>query len=182
MVGELDKGYRLSAVTVDPSTVVLSGDTEKLSNVPGFIETEPLSLTNATAEIDRQIELVLPEGTESLDGSRVSVTASITPIKGGITVERKPTLNNLQEGLSARIALDTVDVILSGPIVQLDQLGTDDVRVVLDLSGLLAGSHVVKPQLELPEGISQVSILPETIEVVIEKLMSPESPLDTPDS
>lgn len=182
LAGELDKGYRLSAIAVNPSTVILSGATEQLSDVPGFIETEPLSLTNATAEIQKQVALVVPEGTESMDGSSVSVTASITPIKGGITVERKPTLHNLQDGLHARIELDTVDVILSGPIVQLEYLDTDDVRVILDLSGLLSGSHIVKPKLELPEGISQVSILPETIEVVIERLIAPESPLDTPDS
>ena len=39
--------------------------------------------------------------------------------------------------------------------------------VILDLSGLLPGSHAVKPRVVLPPGIEEEGLLPETVEVVI---------------
>ena len=43
-------GYRLSSVKVEPSTVVLQGDTRGAGGSPGYVETEPLTLDGATAE------------------------------------------------------------------------------------------------------------------------------------
>ena len=167
LVGKPDNGYRLSAVTVAPSTVVLSGENDILNQVPGFVETESLSLEGVTGTQQKLLSLVLPIGATSVEGNRVTVTASVTPIEGGSTVEVAPLVQNLEEGFQATIALKTVDVILSGPLAQLDVLSEDDVRVILDLSGLLAGSHVVRPLVQLPAGISQEGVLPETVEVVI---------------
>lgn len=173
-LGEPAEGYRFSNISISPTTVVLVGDSDLLSNVPGFVETEPLDLSGATSEVQRRLNLVLPEGITIQGGSTsVLVTASISPIESGITVTREPTLQGLGAGLRADVPLDSVDVILSGPVPLLDALEVNDVRVVLDLTGLLPGNHTVRPDVIVTEGLQKEGILPQTVEVTITDADSP---------
>lgn len=167
LIGEPPNGYRLSSVKVTPSTVVLEGDSATLAEVPGFVETAELPLTGATESIQSRIELLLPEGVATQEGATVLIEAAITPIQSGTTLKQKPVIQNLGSGLDARVALDTVEVILSGPQPLLESMEPDDMFVILDLSGLLPGSHAVKPRVVLPPGIQEEGLLPETVEVVI---------------
>lgn len=163
-------GYRLSAVRSEPSTVVLQGDPAILSEVPGFVETEPLDLTNATADVRRRVALLLPQGVTSYDGDFVMATAGVTPIEGGITVSEPLVVRGLGAGLTATAALDAVDVILSGPMPLLESMNEDDVFAILDLSGLVPGTHSLKPSVVRPDGIRLDGVIPETVEVVIRPL------------
>jgi YbbR domain-containing protein len=165
-------GYRLSSVKVDPTTVVLQGNTEVLANVPGYVETEPLNLAGATADVRLRLQLLLPDGVTSFDGDTVVATAGITPIEGGVTISQPLVQQGLGPGLSAESALDSVDVILSGPLPLLDSLNQDDVFAILDLSGLIAGTHTLQPKVVLPDGISLNSVIPAMIEVVIAPAMN----------
>jgi YbbR domain-containing protein len=167
LVGQPAAGYRLNAVRVNPSTVVLLGNADVLTQVPGFVETEEVSLDGATSEIQQRVQLNVPDDVTVLEGPAVDVTVSITPIEGGTTVQQPPVVQNLGPGLTATVALDTVDVILSGPLPSLEALGPDDVFVLVDLTGLLPGNHVLTPRVVVPTGIRSVSVIPETIEVVI---------------
>lgn len=167
LVGQPAAGYRLSTVRAEPSTVVLQGVAEQLASVPGYIETEPLSIDGATTELRPRLNLVVPPGVTVFDGSSVQAIVSITPIEGGTTVTVRPIVQGLAPDLDATHSPETVDVILSGPIPLLESLNADDMFVILDLSGLLPGTHVVTPRVVLPDGIRQEGVLPETVEVVI---------------
>ena len=173
-------GYRLSTVRINPSTVVLTGSNDALAQVPGFVSTAPISLKDATGEISEWVDLILPEGVEVSDVARVSVTASIATIEGGSTVKQKPVPRGLGEGLQATVLLETVEVILSGPLPLLESLGSDDIFVLLPLEGLLAGNHVIEPILALPDGIRSDGVIPETIEVVISPTSIPANSLEEP--
>jgi YbbR domain-containing protein len=173
LVGQPAAGYRLSSVRVNPSTVVLLGNADVLTQVPGFVATEPVSLEDATSEIQKRVQVIVPQGVTVLEGTAVDVTVSITPIEGGTTVKQAPVIQGLGPGLDAAVALDTVDVILSGPLPSLEALGADDVFVLLDLTGLLPGNHVITPRVVVPTGIQAVGVIPETIEVVITSLATP---------
>ncbi len=157
----------LSSVKVEPSTVVLQGDTTVLADVPGYVETEPLTLDGATADVRLRLKLLLPDGVSSYDGDTVLATAGITPIEGGVTVSQPLIQQGLGPGLRAQSALQSVDVILSGPLPLLDSLNQDDVFAILDLSGLITGTHTLQPKVVLPDGISLQSVIPEMVEVVI---------------
>ena len=178
--GQPAAGYRLSAVRVNPSTVVLLGNTEVLAQVPGFVETEPVSLAEATSEIQKRLQLIVPENVTVLEGNTVDVTANIAAIEGGTTVRQRPVIQGLDPGLEATVALDTVDVILSGSLPLLESLGPDDTFVILDLTGLVPGNHIVVPRVVVPNGIRAEGVLPESVEVVIvaPSIATPEP--DTP--
>lgn len=174
LVGQPTAGYRLNSVRVNPSTVVLLGSADVLAQVPGFVETEPISLTNATDDIEQRVQVLVPEGATVLEGTAVDVSASISPIEGSTTAQQRPVIQGLGPGLEATIALETVDVILSGPLPFLEALGPDDVFVIVDLTGLLPGNHIIEPRVVVPTGIRAVGVLPETIEVVITTEATPE--------
>ena len=167
LIGQPESGYRLSSVRVNPSTVVLIGDNEALAQVPGFVETTEISLERATASIEERLDLVLPENVSAVDGNSVIITATITPLNGGRTLKQEPVVQGLDAGLTADVALETVEVILSGPLPLLESMEPDDMFVILDLAGLLPGVHAVDPRVILPTGIREEGLLPETVEVVI---------------
>lgn len=167
LVGQPAYGYRLSTVKVDPSTIILQGDPQVVDAVPGFIETEPLDLTDAKSEINKQIGLVAPDGTAVLDGGVVSVRVSIAPLEDSRTIKAQLVVKNLGKGYEVSKALDIVDVIISGPLTQVDGVSRDDIFAMLNLSGLLPGTHTIVPEVALPEGVRSEGVLPETIEVVI---------------
>lgn len=167
LLGQPAAGHRLSTVRAEPSTVVLQGDSDVLADVPGFVETTPLNIENATSDVRQRLQLVLPNGVTTFDGSSVLALVSIAPIQGGSTVTVTPVAQGLGPGLTATVSPETVDVILSGPVPLLDALDPDDMFVILDLAGLLPGTHVVTPRVVLPDGIVQEGVLPETVEVVI---------------
>ena len=73
------------------------------------------------------------------------------------------------------MTLDAVSVFLSGPLPKLLALKPDSVPVILDLTGLGVGVHVVEPQVPAPDEIRVESLSPQTIEVTIwsQPLLSP---------
>ncbi len=174
LVGQPAAGYRLASVRVNPSSVVLLGSVDALSRVPGFVSTTEVSLEGATEDLTQRVELILPEGVNALEGYIVELSATITPIEGGRTIKQKPVIQGLGPGLEATVALDEVEVILSGPAPLLESMAPDDMFVILDLTGLLPGTHNIRPDVILPDGIRMESVLPETVEVVItEKATTP---------
>lgn len=168
LTGQPADGYRLSSVRVEPSTVVLIGNNETLAAVPGFVETDEVSLAGAVSDIEKRVELVLPDGVAAVEGNTVVINAGIAAIEGGNTIRAEPVVQGLGPGLTATVPIDEVEVILTGPLPMLESLASDDVFVILDLSGLVSGAHTIRPNVVLPSGIRVESVLPETVEVVIE--------------
>ena len=167
LTGQPAMGYRLASVQVEPSSVVLFGSSEALEQVPGFVETREISLEGATEDISESAELILPAGVTASEGGIVVLSATITPIEGGRTVKQKPIIQGLGPDMDATSALDEVEVILSGPVPLLESMEPDDMFVILDLAGLLPGTHNVRPEVISPAGSQVESVLPETVEVVI---------------
>ncbi len=177
--GQVASGYRLTSIAVFPPVVTLySSDPELVARLPGFVETQPLDLTNARDDIEIRLALVLPEGVSLVGEQAVLVQAVISPILSSITLTNKRVeVIGLGRNLGVTISPDTVDVILSGPLPVLETLNPNDVRVVVDLTGLIAGSYKLTPRIEiLLEDIRTESINPSTVEVTI----IPGAPTPTP--
>lgn len=173
--GEVAPGYWISNITVEPSTVTLVGGPSALKSLPGYVETSPVQVTNATANIVERVALVLPQGVsvvqpesgESQAVGGVQVSIQVSTVEGGQTVQREVTFQGLAETLTAVARPAQVDVILSGPLPRLQALTLQDVRVIADLFGMGVGTHMVKPTIVVPESLRVESVLPETIEVQI---------------
>jgi YbbR domain-containing protein len=176
--GQIAPDYRIVDISVDPSTVTLFGPPDVIASIPGYIETEPIDVEGASADIIERPRLNLPPNVSVVIGQQpVEVNVAIEAIQSGRTVEITPTLQGLRVGLTATVPLETVEVILSGSLPVLDGLETDDVRVVLDLFGLAIGTHQIEPQVVVPEDISVQNVLPAVIQV---EVRASTFPIETP--
>ena len=168
--GQIASGYRLTDISSNPLVVtVYSADPELVNNLPGYIETQPLNLTDADADRQVSLPLSVPSGITVVGESTVKVSVSISPIQGSITLTSLPVeIIGLLPEYDVSLSLDRVDVILSGPIPVLDELKSSDVRVLIDLTDYTEGVYQVEPRVELDSSeILVESKLPASIEVEI---------------
>ncbi|MEK7324193.1 MAG: CdaR family protein, partial [Chloroflexota bacterium] len=181
VVGQVASGYSLTNYVVSPLVVtVFSSDPALVANMPGFVETEPLDISDANDDKEARLSLKLPEGVSLVSPqTTVLVQASIDAIVTSTTIERELEVQGLGQGLSAAISPTTVVVILTGPVSTLDALTPEDVHVVLNLLNLPPGVHQVSPEVvDLPERVTAKTISPATIEVLI--TAGPVTPTSTP--
>lgn len=171
--GQPANGFRLGPLTVSPSTVSLRGSSSLLNDI-AFVATEPISVTGGMADLYAQLRLLLPQGVTAYDTETPEkIVEMVDVVIGVLPVEdsRRMTLRLLPRGLAselrAEIALDTVEVILSGPKNILDALNSDDMYAFVDLDNQQPGNYVLKPTVVIPTGIRQEGVLPETVEVII---------------
>ena len=168
--GQPAAGYRLTNITVSPLTVtVYSSDPRLISQLPGYIETQPVVLRGISAYQVFLVPLNVPAGISLVSESTARVSVSIAPIEGSLSLSNLPIeLIGLSPELQAALSPDRVDVILTGPLPLLDKITSADVRVMIDLNDLLAGSYQIQPEVELSqENILLQSILPASIEVLL---------------
>jgi YbbR domain-containing protein len=167
--GEVEPGYQLTGITVQPTLVtVFSSDPSLVDQLGGFVETEPVTLAGVTGDIQKSVGLSLPEGVSIVGEKTVTVRVSISPIENSITITRPVEITSLRQGLFAQASPETVNIILNGPVPILDNLKPDDVRVVLDLNGKTVGTYQLTPQvLTSSSDINVQSVLPDTIEITI---------------
>jgi YbbR domain-containing protein len=170
VTGRVASGYHLTDISVFPPVVtVFAADPELVNTLPGVVETQPLDLQNAKADVSTRVALNLPDGISIVGEQTVLIQAGISPIESSVTLAgEKVEIINIGNGLTAQVSPATVDVIVSGPLPLLDTLTRQDVRVTVDLSGLTVGTHQLIAKVEvLTADVVVESILPNTIEVVI---------------
>ena len=173
--GEVAAGYWISNITVEPSTVTVVGGPSALQQLPGYIETFPVDVNDATSDITERLAYDLPPGVSVVqpdsntngENSGAQVQIQIAAVEGGQTVRRSITLQGLDQNKFAVARPQRVDVILSGPLPRLQALTLQDVKVIVDLFGLGVGVHKVKPTVVVPETLRVESVLPDIIEVQI---------------
>lgn len=179
VIGRVASGYRLTDLSVFPPIVtVFSTNPDLVNNLPGVIETEPLDLQNAQDDINTRVSLILPEGVSMIGEQTVLVQVGVLPIEGSLTLANELIeIVGLENGLTAQVSPISVDIILSGPLPLLDTLTRQSVRVIVDLTGLPAGTHQITPTVEiLSSNIVVESILPNAVEVVISSVNASPTP------
>ncbi|MBI1882542.1 MAG: hypothetical protein HYR94_30580 [Chloroflexi bacterium] len=172
--GQPEPGYWVSNILASPPRVTIVGNPQVLNSIPGFVETTPINVSKAIADIVQSVPLNLPDGVtvvspENENGvaGGVQVTVQIAAIESGQTVQRAITQQGIDPDYVWTAAPERADVILSGPIPRLQTLESDDVKVVVDLFGLQPGTHKVKPTVFLPDDLRLEAILPDTVEIII---------------
>ena len=169
ITGQVSSGYQVTNITVAPNVVtVSSSDPRLVEQMPGFVDTQTVDLSDASDDIIRRVGLQLPEGVIVVGDQTVLVQVNIGAIEYSLRVERTLEVRGLSPGLSAEVSPDRVDLFILGPLAVLDNLTPDDVGVMLDLTALGPGTYQVAPQLDvLPNDLRVESMLPNRVEVVI---------------
>lgn len=184
VLGQQAPGYRIENITVFPSVItVFASDPELVNELPGVVETQPLNLDGRKEDVSTRLSLNLPEYISVVGSQTVQVNVSISPIQTSVTLTNQLiNVNGLEGRLAAQVLPQAVDVIISGPLPVLDTFSSQDITVSVDATGLEIGTHQLRPQARvLVENVQVVSILPETVEVVISPPLTPTiTPFPTP--
>jgi YbbR domain-containing protein len=166
-IGQVAFGYRVIDIAAEPPAVSIRGAPEIITALPGYIDTEPIDVEGAQADVIKHPALNVPPDVTLLPDQQVTVTVYIEAIQSSMTVEITPTLQGLEPGLIAAASPRTVEVFLSGPLPQLETLANSDVRVIIDLFDLEPGIYSIEPQAVVPPEVTNYSILPATVQVEI---------------
>jgi YbbR domain-containing protein len=176
--GAAASGYWVSNVAVTPSTATIVGSADVLAKIPGYIETMPVDVSGATADVTKRVSLALPDNVSALNNEGATVQVSVTPILGGQTVRRSVVVQGLRRGLVASVSPAQVDVILSGPLPTLQSLSPDDVQVIIDATGLGAGTFQLKPRVPVvPDSLKVGSIVPDSVQIILNDTFTPTATL-----
>jgi YbbR domain-containing protein len=172
-VGQPAEGYAMTDITSNPAVVTVYGPVDAVQATKGYIETLDVVVDNAKSDIDERIGLNVPPGVSLVEDnqSTVRVHVRIQPLMGSRTIKRKPVLIGMSRNYSSTISPDTVDILLNGPLPQLNILTDNDVRVELDVTGLPLGVHQLTPHVQVPDGtgITAQSVLPATVQVELKQ-------------
>ncbi len=168
LVGEPAPGYRVVGVEVDPPTTLLQGRPTLLSTLP-WVSTEPIDVTGLTESFRPQVALNLPQGVTLAEVDEIFVQITIEPFRTTSIFNRAPQLQGLGKDLLAELNVETVRVVLFGPLPVLNALIEEEVSVTLDLFGLGPGTYNLEPDVIFPEqrGIELRSVQPTMVTVRI---------------
>jgi YbbR domain-containing protein len=97
----------------------------------------------------------------------VVVTVEVLPIESSRALTATVEIQGVQPGWMATASPTEVDVILEGPDATISTMTSQDLQVIVNVFGLGEGVHRVEPDVLAPEGVAVVSVIPETVEVVI---------------
>ncbi len=89
LVGVPSRGFKVSAVAVDPLFAELAGPRSSLAGIT-MIQTAPVDIEGSIETIEREVGLVLPDDrVRNVDSSSVKVTVTVVP-KGENQGKKKP--------------------------------------------------------------------------------------------
>jgi len=161
--------YRVTRIAVTPLEVaVFSDDAQALEALPGFLDTLPIDLTDRTTSVDQRVALNLPDGFSLIGEQSVRVEVIIEPIITTLSISRKVEIQSVMLGLYSYVSPEEVSLILSGPVIKLDSLQPEDVRVIVDVLDLGQGTYQLEPEvLVLPDDITWEPPNPAIIEVTL---------------
>jgi YbbR domain-containing protein len=169
--GQVADGYRMTNISVFPLAVtVFSPNPDIINELPGFVQTKPINLSGLKDDIDISMLLDLPDGVSVVgDKTTVLVRVSVAAVQSSLPVANIPIeIIGLPANLKAVLAPETVTLILSGPLPELDQIKISDIKVTLDLTDYKIGTYQLQPMVKLMLGETTVtSVQPEFIDVQI---------------
>ena len=129
-----------------------------------------------TVEVARSISTSvgiadLPEGVTVIDPPngqvevRVAIedTSTSSQTLAGLPIE----VLGLEPGLTAEIDPTSVSIQVSAPLDILQIMTPSDITVLVDLTGLEPGTHVVVPEVTLPQGATWASGDPNAARIIV---------------
>jgi YbbR domain-containing protein len=173
LTGSPADGFQVSAVTVEPAVVTIFGLPSALEAI-AEVTTEPVAIGNASANLVRDAELVLPTGARLADATPTpTVTITIRPAVATQTYLVGVSCEGAPDGAACLPQQSQVAVTLRGQTNTLADLDPADLTPALDASGLDPGEHQLTPVFSLPQGVQLVSVSPGTVTVVIQPAATP---------
>lgn len=164
IIGEPAQGYKVERVVVEPNLVTIFGEFARLDQV-NSLTTTPVDISGTTKDINKKVNLNLPQGITFLEEESVTAVVRIVKLEEKAFSEIPIEIQGVAEGISAEIDPAQVDVVLESTEPVLEKLSHDNIKVVVDLTGLEVGEHQATVQVTVPENVTLKEINPAEIKV-----------------
>ncbi len=169
--GSPARGYSVTSVSIEPSTIEVSGPRELIERLAALI-VDDVDVTGAQTEVIERRELELPDGVTAGVQS-VFVTVSIEAQEGARTLSVPPIFEGLPEGLEVAAGVYFVEVRVSGAEPDLAELTIADVLATVSLQEGEAGPGSYEAEVSVPAGIEIVAV--ELLELDLVLVLVPET-------
>lgn len=178
ITGNPAAGFEIASVTVEPTVVTVEGDAEQLADL-ARVDTVPVSTNGASADFEVDVALAVPVGVVPVDAQTVRVTVALRQVTATRSFEAGLRLTGADADLTYAPATDRVLVTLGGSVADLDRLSGSTIVVDLDVSDLGPGTTDVPVTVDVPGGITVVSLSPDQVAVTVTAPSTP-TPTATP--
>ena len=166
VTGSPAAGWEVASISVVPAAILVEGEADALASL-ARIDTLPVSIADARADVGATVEFSLPAGVSVLGGTSARVTVTIRPVSGTRTFSVGIVPTGARGDREYAFSVGTVTVVLGGPLGDLDALDAATLVVSADVSQLGVGTSSVQLRLVAPNGLTLVSISPGTVDVTV---------------
>lgn len=168
LTGAPAAGFEVGTVSADPSVVTLRGPPDVLAAIAEVL-TEPISLSGTNTTLRASAALVVPTGAHLADPAdaqptivvQIHETIATRTLVLGLVCSGEPA------GSACLPQQGQVAITVRGTASALDVLDPAKLTVILDVTGLGPGDHLVQPTVKLPVGVTKVTISPISVTVTI---------------
>jgi YbbR domain-containing protein len=172
VTGTPASSVEITAVDVQPALVTVEGEADALAGLVS-IDTRPVTISGATADVEATVGLDLPDGVAALGVDQVKVTITIRPRTGTRTFEAGVLVVNGGPGQAYQPAIDRVLLTVGGTLEALDAVDPTQIAALADVAGLGPGTTSVPVTARLPAGVSFVAASPPEVTVTVTPLATP---------
>ena len=160
LIGEPAGGFRVTGVAVFPPTLAVRGPLTELQGIDA-LELSPVDVSGARGSVSRQVTpRDLSPKLSPVNLQLVTVLVTIAPVDGTLRLKLAPEAEGVADGLAAVLDAESVVIVIEGPQPTLNELVRGDVRVIADLGGGAVGPFEVAARVQLPAGLTLVSVRP----------------------
>ena len=167
IIGKPAPDFKLGAVYVEPSYVVVSGPKSEVESLKG-VKTLPVDIKNASSRVVKRTGLIT-EGTHlNIEPSMVEVRVEIIKVMGEKSIKNVPV--QVDSDIPGVVwSPRHVTVKIRGWVRRLKGLKRDAITCVVQAFDLKPGTHFVEPVCIPLDGLTVLSIKPQKIKVKIPK-------------
>ncbi|MEA2640578.1 MAG: hypothetical protein QOF51_1972 [Chloroflexota bacterium] len=170
--GTVASGYVIDGVSTDPSAIAIVGSPQALASI-NAAATERVDVTDATSDVIRQVDVLVPDGVSVVDQTPVRISVRVSPLALTQPVSIVPSVEDLGPNLQVVNQEPSVQVVLQGPATALRNIRPSDLRATVSAAGLGAGTYQLQVSVSAPSGLTIQSINPRVVPVTIADVNSP---------
>ncbi len=168
LTGQPAIGYVISNISVFPEEILVTGKQQTLSGI-NLIKTEKIDITDGTADVSKEVKLVMPEGVELVNtGEKVTIFVNIEKLTTSEITIGSFEYVNLAEGL----ALESIQSNIVASLRGAESLLVDapnTIKFFIDLKNANEGTNVLNVLWEAPQGVEVVEVSPQQATVVLKR-------------
>jgi YbbR domain-containing protein len=165
--GIVADGFAITAISVEPQALPVSGPLEALQSL-ATLSTDAIDVSGIRADLTRNVRLRLPSSLQTTRDS-VTVRIKVSPIPGEMNFSVAPQASGVAEGLRASFQTASVNVRLRGDIPTLRGIQPGVLKATVGAGGLDEGVHVLTPTISGPEGLTVAAVDPPQVVLVLRR-------------